>query len=181
MSIWLSFSFFPFLSLFPGLQYAPVDSQALDRQVIVLQYRLQLAQDRRPFIEIGREDVLAFLKGVAVKSFPVQHSGFPWAIPRMSRIASITPGASVRHAVVKADEGEFSDNVSALEDIVSAKDMPDSFCMTLTDGSFFYLTARARRAFQLLSQPTNFCVLQMDRKSVQHLFWLLRPGMGVIY
>jgi hypothetical protein len=175
-----SFIVFPFLLLF--VDQMPADCEDLSRQVKVLQYHLELARQPNAFIEIRRDSVLTFVKGIPVKRFPIQHSALPWgSTPKLTRVASILPPAPVRRVVVTTDQGRPSDTVSALEDIISAEHMPDTFTVTLADGALIYVTSDPALAFELMSRPVNFCVLQMERDSAQHLFWLLRRETAVIY
>lgn len=181
MRIWLNLAL-PLSSLLLSPQWTPADSEALDRELAILEYRLELARGPEAHIEIRPDCVTALVKGIPVKKFPVRHSGFPsHTTPRLSHVASILPPAPVLRVVVRLDQGSPSDTVSALEDIVSVEDMPDTFSITLADGSLLHVTSNPGRAYRLLADPVNFHVLYMDRAPAQHLFWILKAGMRVVY
>jgi len=144
------------------------------------------------------------MKGMEVKRFRVvrgqisSHGG-----PRLSKVAAKTAALQTRQVIVKVEHvsADPSETVSSPDEIVSVDDMPETFAISLEDGSVFFVTGNARDGLvnqyrkdwlkcrvacvflfrQLLNRPVRAGVIEMEPDSARHLFWLLQPGMGVIY
>lgn len=170
----------------------------------LLEYRLQLARQTAAYIEINEEAVTAYIKGMEVKRFPVARAQLSSrGRPRLSKVAAKTAALETRQVIVKVEQvsANPSDTVSSPDEIVSVDDMPETFALSLEDGSVFFITGNASDgvlnryrkewlkcrvgcAFllrQLLSQPVRAGVIEMEPQLARQLFWLLRPGMGLIY
>jgi len=171
---------------------------------LLLSYRFQLAGQSQPYLEIKEDTLTAYMKGMEVKRFPVIRAQLTsQGRPRLSKVAAKTAALQTREVIVKVEQvsANPSDTVSSPDEIVSVEDMPETFALRLEDGSVFFITGNARQGIvnryrkdwlkfrvgcsflfrQLLHRPVRAGIIEMESQSARHLFWLLRPGMGVIY
>ena len=171
---------------------------------VLLGYRLQLALQGQAYLEISDQALTAYMKGMEVKRFPIIRAQLSsHGQPRLSKVAAKTAALETRQVVVKVEQvsANPSDTVSSPDEIVSVDDMPETFALRLEDGSVFFITGNEREGFvngyrkewlkvqvgcaflyrQLLHRPIRAGVIEMEPQQARHLFWLLRPQMGVIY
>jgi hypothetical protein len=109
----------------------------------------------------------------------------------------------MRQIVVRVDKisADPSETVSSPDEIVGVEDMSDCYLIELTDGSLIWVTGDSSAGFmnglrrrwlqsktvcrflfdRVMGRPARLVALKMDSTSARHLFWLLQPGMGVIY
>lgn len=171
---------------------------------VLLGYRLQLAQQPHAYLEIDEGALVAYLKGMEVKRFPIVRAQLSsQGQRRLSKVADKTAAIETRQVIVKVEHvsADPSETVSSPDEIVSVDDMPETFALRLEDGSVFYITGKASDGFlngyrkewlkvqvgwaflsrQLRHRPVRAGIIEMEPQMARHLFWLLRPGMGVIY
>jgi len=186
-----------FGSALPADTRPPVDH-------VLLGYRYQLAQQSQAYLEINEEALTAYMKGMEVKRFPIIRAQLSsHGRPRLSRVGSTTAALRTREVIVKVEQvsANPSDTVSSPDEIVSVEDMPETFALRLEDGSIFFITGNGRDGLlngyrkewlkvqvgcaflyrQILHRPVRAGIIEMDPQMARHLFWLLRPQMGVIY
>ena len=183
---------------------AAADSGASQRQAQILRLHLELAGQPKAYVEVSRDSVGVFMRGMQVKVIPVRRfTSFYASAPRMSKVVAKTSAVPTREVVVRVEtiSENPSDTVSNVEDIVSVDDMPDCYVIELADGSFLWvvgdsnkglITAKRKEWLQLkvacrfylrraLGRRVSLNILEMDSASARHLYWLLQPDMGVIY
>ncbi len=171
---------------------------------VLLGYRLQLAQQSHAYLEIDEKALTAYIRGMEVKRFPIIRSQLSsHGRPHLSKVAAKTAALQTRQVIVKVAQvsANPSDTVSSPDEIVSVADMPETFALRLEDGSVFFITGNARDGIvnryrkdwlkvrvgwdflcrQLLHRPVRAGVIELEPDLARHLFWLLRPEMGVIY
>lgn len=179
-------------------------AQSPESQLLLLRHRVALAEDKQAFLQLDAESIQVLIKGLSVKRLPVKSlesapSG-PW---RRSRVKSITPAEPPRGVVVHAEQinPDTLGSVSSAEEMVSVSDMPDGFSVALEDGSLLLIVGETDRGtmyrlksglLQLkvvysflwrrsLGRPVRLLKLELASETAREMFWLLRPGMGVIY
>jgi len=200
-----------FLASLPALLFLAAPCSAFGaaegstvQNAALVTYRLQLAQQRVASIEIRDGAVIASMKGMEVKRFSISKAELSsHAFPRLSTVATKTAAVRTRQVIVKVEQvsADPSETVSSPDEIVSVEDMPETFALKLKDGSVFYITGKSRDGIlngwrkdwlkcrvgctflfrQLRGLPVCGGIIEMDPTSARHLFWLIRPEMGVIY
>ncbi len=171
---------------------------------VLLGYRLELALQPQPYLEITDQALTAYMKGMEVKRFPIIRAQWSWrGRLRLARVTTKTAALQTRQVVVKVEQvsANPADTVSSPDEIVSVDDMPETFALRLEDGSVFFITGNEREGLvngyrkewlkvqvglaflsrQLRHRPVRAGIIEMEPQQARHLFWLLRPQMGVIY
>lgn len=179
-----------------------------------LRLRLEIASEERAYIQLLPQEIRISFKDMDVKSLPLERfEATGNSRPRLARVEALQPVFPVEGVVKvvslpeggtaaeEADLGDKTATVSSVDDIVSVGEMPGTYVIRLSDGSFIYVTSdresgllqaprivlfQLRLVYGYLWKRTRDASvrairIRMAGEDAQALYWMLKTDTGVIY